>query len=387
LIDKELPSQARLRGVCYDLRHVRILVDYRPALRQRTGVGEFAHRLGDALARQGAPSDRVTLFSSSWKDRVPPGVVDGAEIVDRRVPVRLLNFLWHRVEWPPLERLAGAVDIAQSLHPLLLPSRRAAGFITIHDLDFLDHPERTSAEIRRDYAALARSHAMRADGVLVPSAHMAVQVTARLGVPPERITVFPPFAPVWRPRAEPSPGGPILFVGTVEPRKNLPGLVAAYERLMAANPDTPRLVIAGRIPPGGASLLSASPAASARIERRGYVSDIERLRLYGAASMLVLPSFDEGFGLPVAEAMGMGVPVIVSRRGSLPELAGDAGITVDPDDPEGLAAAMRRVLSDAALRRRMIEAGLERARAFDPAAAARGVLAAYRAALSRRSVR
>lgn len=103
--------------------------------------------------------------------------------------------------------------------------------------------------------------------------------------------------------------------------------------------------------------------------------------------MLVLPSFDEGFGLPVAEAMGMGVPVIVSRRGSLPELAGDAGLTVDPDDPEGLAAAMRRVLSDAALRRRMIEAGLERARAFDPAAAARGVLAAYRAALSRRSVR
>ncbi len=371
--------------MCYDLRHVRILVDYRPALRQRTGVGEFAHRLADALVRAAAPSDRLTIFSSSWRDRLPRGVVDGAEIVDRRIPVRLLNVLWHRAGWPPLERLAGAVDIAQSLHPLLLPSRRAAGFITIHDLDFLDHPERTSAEIRRDYADLARSHAGRADGILVPSAHTASQVTARLGVPRERITIFPPFAPAWRPRAEPPPGGPILFIGTVEPRKNLPGLVAAYERLLATDASAPPLVIAGRVPPGGESLLAASPGASARIERRGYVSDAERAGLYETASMLVLPSFEEGFGVPVAEAMCIGVPVVISTAGSLRELAGDAALAVDPGDRDGLAAAMRRVLTDAALRRRMIDAGLQRARAFDPAHAARAVLDAYRAALARRS--
>lgn len=363
---------------------MRILVDYRPALRQRTGVGQFAQRLGEALVAALGRDGRVTLFSSSWKDRLPADAVAGADVVDRRIPVRVLNVLWHRVGWPPIERIAGAIDVVQSLHPLLLPARRAAGFITIHDLDFLDHPERTSAEIRRDYADLARSHAARADGILVPSLNTASQVTARLGVAPDRIVVFPPFAPAGRPRREPPPGGPILFVGTVEPRKNVPGLIAAYERLLASVPDAPPLVIAGRVPANGERLLAARGAARARIERRGYVSDDERQRLFEAASMLVLPSFEEGFGLPVAEAMCAGVPVVVSNRGSLPELAGDAAIAVDPDDREGLAAAMQRVLSDPALRRRMIDAGFDRIRAFDPAAAARGVLEAYRAAVARR---
>jgi glycosyltransferase involved in cell wall biosynthesis len=100
--------------------------------------------------------------------------------------------------------------------------------------------------------------------------------------------------------------------------------------------------------------------------------------------MLVLPSFEEGFGIPVAEAMSMGVPVVVSNRGGLGELAGDAALTVDPDDHAALAAAMQRVLVDTPLRRRMVEAGIERARTYDPAAAARRVLDAYRAALARR---
>jgi glycosyltransferase involved in cell wall biosynthesis len=366
---------------------VRIVIDYRPALRERTGVGEFAHRLARALVREGAQAHRVTLFSSSWKDRLASGVVDGAEVIDRHVPVRLLNLLWHRAGWPAMERLAGDADVVQSLHPLLPPTRRAAAFLTIHDLDFLDHPERTAAEIRRDYAALVRSHAARADGILVPSAYTASRVTGRLEVPADRITVFPPFAPDWRPRAEPPAGGPILFLGTVEPRKNVPALIAAYERLVAVVPDAPPLVIAGRIPPGGEALLAARPAAAARIDRRGYVPDDERRRLFDQASMLVLPSLDEGFGLPVAEAMAVGVPVIVSTAGSLPELVGDAGLTVAPHDRDGLAAAMQHLLEDTALRRRLIDAGFARVRAFDPGAAARHVLRAYEEAVQRRRSR
>jgi glycosyltransferase involved in cell wall biosynthesis len=362
---------------------VRIVIDYRPALRERTGVGEFAHRLAEALVREGGPTRRVTLFSSSWKDRLPAALVDGADMADCRVPVRLLNLLWHRTGWPTVEALTGDLDVVQSLHPLLPPTRRAAAFSTIHDLDFLDHPERTTAEIRRDYPALVRSHAAKADGILVPSAYTASRVTARLGVPADRITVFPPFAPEWHPRQDPPAGGPILFVGTVEPRKNVPGLIAAYERLVAFHPGAPRLVIAGRVPPAGEALLRAGPAAP-RIDRRGYVSDAERRRLYETASMLVLPSFEEGFGLPVAEAMCVGVPVVVSRAGSLPDLVGDAGLTVEPGDRDGLAAAMQQVLEDPTLRRRLVEAGFARARAFDPAAAARRVLRAYEAAILRR---
>ena len=142
---------------------MRVVIDYRPALRQRTGVGEYTHQLARALVglvddRGSRPVD-VTLFSSSWKDRlsVDDGL-RGAAVVDRRVPVALLNLAWHRFNWPPAESMArGAFEVAHSMHPLLMPARHAARVVTIHDLNFIAHPERTRAEIRRDYPALART--------------------------------------------------------------------------------------------------------------------------------------------------------------------------------------------------------------------------------------
>ena len=134
---------------------VRILVDYRPALRQRTGVGEYIHQLVRAYTAAHA-DEEVLLFTSSWKDRPASTVAadTGARVVDRRIPVRILNYLWHRREWPPAEMLAGPVDVAHSAHPLLLPARRAAQVVTIHDLFFLsERSEDATAEIRRDYAA------------------------------------------------------------------------------------------------------------------------------------------------------------------------------------------------------------------------------------------
>lgn len=381
---KDLPSPADPRSLCYDLPHVRILIDYRPALRQRTGVGEYARGLSDALVEEMPAGSALTLFSSSWKDRLAEDTLPGATVVDRRVPVKLLNLAWHRAEWPPVEWLAGApFDVVQSLHPLLIPARRGVRFVTIHDLDFLDRPDRTRAEIRRDYPALAAKHARRAAGVVVPSEYTRNQVCARLGVPGERIVHCPAGAPAWQPRAEPPDRGPILFVGTIERRKNVRGLVAAYERLLGAMPDAPPLVLAGRSGPDAPDLLKAGAAATARIDPRGYITEADRQDLYRTASMLVLPSFDEGFGLPVLEAMTIGLPVIVSARGSLPELAGEAGLMVGPDDHAGLAAAMRRVLEDAPLRRRMVEGGLQRARLYSWKASARRLLDAYRFACER----
>jgi len=151
---------------------VRVLIDYRAALRERTGVGEYTHELVRALAAAGrmgtsTPID-VTIFSSSSKDRLTDSAdLGGVHRVDRRIPVRLLNLAWHRLQWPPAEALAGSgFDVVHSLHPLLMPSRRAAQVVTIHDLNFLLHPERTRAEIRRDYPGLARAHALRADRVI-----------------------------------------------------------------------------------------------------------------------------------------------------------------------------------------------------------------------------
>src|SRR5688500_2225773 len=139
---------------------MRAVMDYRPALRERSGVGEYVHELARHVAGQLEGSDSLTLFSSSWRDRLDAAAVPGTGTVDRRVPVRVLNFAWHRLEWPPIERLTGrAFDIVHSAHPLLMPARAGARFVTIHDLDFLDHPARSRREIRRDYPALAAAHA------------------------------------------------------------------------------------------------------------------------------------------------------------------------------------------------------------------------------------
>lgn len=371
--------------MCYDLPHVRILIDYRPALRQRTGVGEYAHRLSEAVLAQLPPGGSLTLFSSSWKDRLRSDVIPGARTVDARIPVRVLNLAWHRLEWPPVESIAGgAYDIVQSSHPLLLPTRGAAAFVTIHDLDFLDHPDRTDAEIRRDYASLAAAHARRADGIVVSSDYTRGSVVSRLGVDADRVVLCPAGAPEWPMRQEPPSGGPILFVGTIEPRKNIGGLVAAYRRLVEMTADVPDLVLVGRPGPDGEGLSRSAQRASPRVRLLGYVDEDERLRLYRHASMLVLPSFEEGFGLPVLEAMTAGIPVIVSNRGSLPELVANAAVVVDPDDHAGLADAMRRVLSDSGLRRQMIEAGRARAAAYSWRASAARLLDAYRSAIERR---
>ena len=123
-----VPQQVVLRWP-----ELRFLLDYRPALRERTGAGEYVHEMATALARRLTPPDTLTLFSSSWKDRLGPGRVPGARVVDVRVPVRVLNTAWHRFGWPPVERCAGPVDVAHSFHPLLIPASRAKQVVTIHD--------------------------------------------------------------------------------------------------------------------------------------------------------------------------------------------------------------------------------------------------------------
>jgi glycosyltransferase involved in cell wall biosynthesis len=367
---------------CDRLGRVRIVIDYRPALRARTGVGEHIHQLTKALARTG--SDEITAFSSSWKDRVTAAAareLPGVRIVDRRVPVAALNYAWHRLRWPPIEALtSGEFDIAHSGHPLLMPSRAAAQIVTIHDLHFLKHPERTSAEIHRDYSSLVHAHARRADGIIVVSRFVAGEVQRELGVASDRISVCPNGAPEWKgPAAPRNADGYLLFVGTIEPRKNVGGLLSAYAALLARRADAPRLVIAGRADLGAGTLLAAinQPPLAGHVDYRGYVPTEEREALFKGAQAFVLPSFDEGFGIPALEAMSAGVPVVVSNRGALPEVVGDAGLLIDPDDAESLTAALDRLIGDADLREVCALRGLDRAREFTWTRTARDVRRAY----------
>lgn len=367
---------------------MRIVMDHRPALRARTGVGEYIHQTANALARE-FPDDSLTLFTSSWKDRPNPGVFTASRSVhvsDHRIPVSALNVMWHWLEWPPIEMVTQRqYDVAFSPHPLMMPSRHAAQVVMIHDLDFLRYPERTHREIRRDYPRLAGRHARRASRVIVPSRYTAADVGRLLGVASDRIAICPPGAPEWHApiRAQLPIDGYVLFIGTLERRKNVSALLEAYRRLLARRPRAPRLVLAGVAGPDAQPWLDAltRPPLAGHVEYVGYVADQDRQRLYAGARLLVLPSLEEGFGMPALEAMSLGIPVVGTNRGAVPELVGDAALLIDPDDVESITAALERMLGDDDLAQLIGWRGLERARGFHWAETARAVHRAFQHAV------
>jgi glycosyltransferase involved in cell wall biosynthesis len=376
-------------------RRVRVVVDYRPALRHRTGLGEYVHELARALtALPGAPV-HVTAFSASWRDRVTAEAaadLPGVQVVDRAVPVGLLRRAWARAAWPPVESLAGPHDVAHSPTPLLLPSRRGAQVVTVFDLHFLHAPDEARDVAQRDFARRVRADVRRADHVIAGSGYAAGLVRDDLGVAPERVTTTPLGAPRWaadvRRQRGSAPGRHFLFVGTLEPRKNVGLLLDAYETLCRRRTDVPPLVLAGGLAPGGQAWVDRAGrgALAGRVQVTGYVTDAERRRLFAEARALVLPSVDEGFGLPVLEALACGVPVVASPAGALPDLVAEAGLVAPLGAPGAWADALERCLDDTVAADLAVR-GPRRAEAFTWAATAEATRLAYERACAARRER
>ncbi|MGH9673359.1 MAG: glycosyltransferase family 4 protein [Bryobacteraceae bacterium] len=260
------------------------------------------------------------------------------------------------------------------LNQRLPPRRSGPTVVTFHDLFVLTEAYSTR-EFRRRFAAQARDAAEKADLIIAVSRFTAGQVEELLGVDPRRIRVIShgvrPAGPATAAR-EPM----ILFVGAVQTRKNVLRLVEAFEQMPAGW----RMVLAGSAGFGAGEILSriaASPRAT-DIEIPGYVPDARLRELYRAASIFAFPSLDEGFGMPVLEAMAYGVPVVTSRRSALPEVAGDAALLVDPESVEEIAGALRRLAGDPALAASLTSRGLARARSFPWADAVARTWAVYR---------
>jgi glycosyltransferase involved in cell wall biosynthesis len=367
-------------------------LDLRPSLSRPTGVGHYVRNLADRLPGL-APDERFFYFSASIRDRYPAASWPGnVTLVDRRLPVNGLNFAWNRLGWPPLDRLVRApLDLVHSPHPLLVPAQRARQIVTLHDLFFLKHPEMTEAEIRRDYVPLVRDHVRRADGVICVSEHTAREARRLLDVPPDRIAVTPlGVDPVFR--KEPSgeevddvlrrlrlPRGGILYVGADERRKNLVTLMMAYLTLSRRRREVPPLVLAGP----GSSWGQGGDRFGPQIRATGYLPQEAVRALMAVSAVLVLPSLEEGFGLPVVEAMAAGLPVICSRGSALEEVAGDAATLVDAADPNGLALSIERLLDDPARAAEQRARGRERSARFDWGETATRTLAFYRSVLGR----
>jgi len=255
--------------------------------------------------------------------------------------------------------------------PRILPRRAVA---TFHDL-FVLTGEYSTADFRARFAAQARDAAARADLVVAVSAFTADQVVDLLGVERSRVRVVRHGI-----RRLQLPEAPrenvVLSVGAIQKRKNIARLVEAFETL----PAEWRLVLAGSDGFGAGEIrarIAASPARS-RILAPGYVSPADLAGWYARARVFAFPSLDEGFGMPVLEAMAAGTPVITSDRSSLPEVAGDAALLVDPGNAEALGQALRDVTRDEDLRRDLARRGMARAHLFTWEDAVRKTWAVYR---------
>jgi glycosyltransferase involved in cell wall biosynthesis len=328
---------------------MRVLVDATPLLGARTGVGVFTAHLLDALDAR--PGLDVGRFSVARRGTIP-------------VPARAAHALWRRLDWPPLFKGA---DVVHGTN-FVVPPTRAARVVTVHDLTVLRFPELVTAATRA-YPDLIRQAVGHGAWVHTPSAFVAAEVAAAFPVDPARVRAIPHgVVPVAVSASASASDGPaydfpyVLALGTVEPRKDLPSLVRAFDALAADTADL-RLVVAG--PDGwGVDALDATVARSpfrARIVRLGHVADDARQKLLAGASVLAYPSLYEGFGLPPLEAMAAGVPVVAARAGGVTEAVGDAAVLVEPGDADALAQALALVLHDDGLRGDLIERGRTRA--------------------------
>lgn len=370
-------------------------IDYTAALKQSGGIGRYTRGLVTTLARLD-PATRYTLLVTP--DAPARGLeffADFSNFSHQTTPLaeRWMTIGWHRFFLPaPVEWFAGPIDLFHSPNFILPPTRRAKTLLTVHDLSFIRHPQGAVDSLRRWLLRVVPRSLARASHILADSFSTQQDLIDIFNVNPADITVVGAgvearFQPVTNPaRLEqvrrrykvPPAEKIILSVGTLEPRKNFTGLIAAFNQSPVRYSH--HLVIAGGRGWLYDDILAAartSPVAE-RIHLTGFVADEDLPALYNLADIFAFPSHYEGFGIPVVEAMACGVPVVCANNSSLPEVAGDAALQITAADTPALAHALHCLAVDEDLRRRAVELGLQQARRFTWEAAAHRLLAVYR---------
>lgn len=366
----------------------RVAIDVGPLLGHRTGIGMTVAALLDAFADiDGAPL--VRPYALSFRGRLEPGTT--------RLPVPALvaHRLWAHTSRPRLDHWLGEVDVVHGTNHVVPPSRRPR-LVSVYDAWFLTHPQGVHPDVARMAAVLRRS--VQHGAIVHTSSHASAErlrdllsvggraprvEVIHLGTPPAPA----PPDPATPPDLPPDLAGRawVLALGTREKRKNLPGLVRAYGAAVSGREaherQGSRLVIAGA--PGNddpaidAAVEALPPDVRHQVLLLGAVSDSRKQALLQGARVLAYPSLDEGFGLPILEAMAAGTPVVASTAGSIPEVAGDAALLVAHDDTDGLASALVRVLDDDDLCHTLEQAGRQRAAQFTWADTARAMTDLY----------
>ena len=364
---------------------MRIVLDARPAVDpRRTGVGMYA----EALVRHLPPAMPEDRFVAWYLDvrgvgrrgRRFAGWSRNLSEHASRIPSRVFGPVSSRIGLPRAEWLAGASDLFVATNYLPPPTRSRGMVLVVHDLAFETMPETAphhDERWRRSFARCLR----RCSAVIVPSDATRLELFAHHEVDHDKVTVVAhgtdadAFSPVPPPEVEAVrgrfgiPGPYVVFLGGLEPRKNLERLIQAFG--MLEQTDVSLVIVGGAVrwAPAYAAEVDAavaalSPGARARVVRVGYVDDVDRRALLSGAEILAYPSRAEGFGFPVLEGFAANVPVLTSTTSSLPEVAGDAAVLVDPEDPAAIAGGLRELLEDTDLRNVLRAAGTARVASF-----------------------
>lgn len=356
-------------------------IDFTSASRERAGIGRYARELIRALGRHDH-TNRYALF-------VPRDAHDellnypwASNFSIKRGPLteRLFAAMWHRAQVPlPVETFTGAVDVFYSPDFLLAPTRAKRTIVTVHDLSYVRLPECFPTPLLNYLNAAVPRSLGRASLILADAESTRRDLNEVYGLPLDKMRVLYSGVDLrFRPEVlkesqarvrEITDGKPyLLSVSTIQPRKNYARLIEAFARLNAEMPDIGNwlLVIAGQRGWMYEDIFQTARrlGISDRVLFPDFFSDADLPALYAGATLFVYPSLYEGFGLPIAEAMACGTPVVTSNASSLPEVAGDAALYFDPRDIEAMADAIQRALSDEALRAELRARGLEQAKKF-----------------------
>jgi len=378
---------------------MRVLIDATPVPADRGGVGRYVDELVPALIRAGVDVVAVVQGRDEAGRRAewPGAEVVVAPSATARRPAR---FAWEQTGLPTLARGVRA-DVLHSIHYTSPVIRSAqASVVTVHDATFFSHPELHLGIKGRVFRAAIRRAVRRVDEVVVPSAATRDEVLRYAGGHADHFTVAPhgvnarqfhpaAAAEVARVRSALGLGDQpyVAFLGTLEPRKNVPALIRAWVRASDRLDRAPALVLAGGAGwDGGVQPAVDSVPSHLTLIRPGYLPLEDLAGFLGGAEVVAYPSLGEGFGLPVLEAMACGAAVLTTRELSLPEVGGDAVAYVDPDEAS-ISAGLLALLGDGERRRELRAAALARAGTFTWDASALAHRAAYERAVARHSRR
>lgn len=368
---------------------MRVAVEGTALLVPRTGIHQFTHEVLGRLAAR--PGVEVSVFAVSWRgrSRLPEVVPAGIRVVTRPMAARPLRMAWMHGDHPTIERWTGPIDVVHGPNLWVPPARDAAEVVSVHDLTTVHFPELCTDDTRQ-YPALIQRAVDR--GAWVQTIGPFVDEVVRVfGVDPDRVVAIDNGL------TDPIPADPaigrhlaggerfVLGLGTVEPRKDFPMLVAAFD-LVADDDAELRLVIAGGDAWGADALTAAVSRARHRdrIVRTGWVDEYERAGLLAGASVFAFSSLYEGFGFPPLEAMSYDTPVVATRAGGVPATVGDAALLTRPGDVEGFAGALARVLGDEALAADLVGRGRRNLTRFSWDRTATEMEALYRRAIDAR---